>query len=90
MQATSEAETRGQGYVGTEHLLLALALDHRGIAGQVLDELGVRQEVLERLRTIIGVQEGGGVAAHGGDETRVAFNPSPRSNHPLLVLSYSA
>jgi ATP-dependent Clp protease ATP-binding subunit ClpA len=48
VQAASEAEGQGQGFVGTEHLLLALARDSHGVAGQVLDQLGVREEVLVR------------------------------------------
>ena len=43
----------GQDFIGTEHLLLALALDPDGIVGLVLDELGVRDETQVRLETII-------------------------------------
>lgn len=86
VQAASEAEAQGQGFVGTEHLLLALARDSRGVGGQVLDQLGVREEVLVRLLALIGSQ-GGGDAGHESDQARVAFDPSPGSNHPLLVLA---
>ena len=84
--ATAEAETRGQSFVGTEHLLLALALDGHGGAGQVLDQCGVREAIIERLAAFIST-EGGGDARDNGDEARVAFDSSPRSNHRLVVMS---
>ena len=59
VQATAEAEAWGQGFVGTEHLLLAMARDSHGVASQVLAELGVRDEVLERLAAVISGQGGG-------------------------------
>ncbi len=86
VQAASEAESRGQGFVGTEHLLLAMAQDPHGIAGQVLDQLDVRAEVIERLTVILNGQ-GGGEAGHEGDQALVKFDPSPGSNHPLVVLT---
>jgi len=43
----------GQDFIGTEHLLLAFALDPDGIAGRVLDDLGVRDEVQTRMKEII-------------------------------------
>ncbi len=86
LMAASEAAAHEQAFIGTEHLLLALARESHGVAGQVLDELGVRDEVLQRLATIISAQ-GGGQARHDGDEVLVAFDPSPGSNHPLRVVS---
>ena len=86
LRATAEAEGREQGFVGTEHLLLALALDRHGVAGQVLDQLGVREMIVERVAAFIS-SEGGGDARDDGDEARVAFDASPRSNHRLVVMS---
>lgn len=86
VRAASEAEAKGQGFVGTEHLLLAMARDSHGVAAQVLDQLGVREEVLVRLLAVIDSQ-GGGEAGHDRDQARVAFDPAPDSNHPLLVLA---
>jgi ATP-dependent Clp protease ATP-binding subunit ClpC len=43
----------GHDYIGTEHLLLALAADPDGIAGRVLEELGVRDQAERRVRSII-------------------------------------
>jgi len=42
-------ETIGAPVIGTEHMLFALAGDPDGIAGRVLDELGVRARVRDRL-----------------------------------------
>jgi ATP-dependent Clp protease ATP-binding subunit ClpA len=39
--------------VGTEHVLLALIEDREGVAGRVLDELGVATAAHQRLREII-------------------------------------
>lgn len=86
VQAAAEAASRDQGFVGTEHLLLAIAQDPRGVAGQVLDQLGVRGDVLQRLTTIID-RQAAGEAGHPGDQAVVAFDPSPASNHPLLLLT---
>lgn len=40
-----EARDRGHTYVGTEHLLLGLILEERGIAAQMLAQLGVTLDV---------------------------------------------
>ena len=85
VRAMLEAEARGQGFVGTEHMLLVMAQDSHDVASEVLGELGVRDQVIERLTAAIG-REGGGDAGHESDQLRVGFDPSPRSNHPLVVL----
>ena len=86
VEAAAHAEAQNQNFVGTEHMLLALARDRRGVAGQVLEQLGVLDEVVQRLTAIIGTQ-GGGEARHDNDQASVAFDPSPESNHALLVVS---
>jgi ATP-dependent Clp protease ATP-binding subunit ClpA len=86
VDAAAEAEAQDQAFVGTEHLLLALARERRGVAAQVLDQLGVLEEVVQRLSAIIRTQ-GGGEARHDGDQALVVFDPSPGSNHTLLVVS---
>src|SRR4051812_27676726 len=53
-RATSEALELGHNYVGTEHLLLAVAADTDGLAARILTELGLpyddlRAAVLARL-----------------------------------------
>ena len=49
-RAMEIARERGHGYLGTEHLLLALLDDPRGIAGGVIHRLGhataIRDEVV--------------------------------------------
>lgn len=40
-ESIAVSERLGHGYVGTEHLLLALLDDEHGIAAQVLNSLGV-------------------------------------------------
>ncbi len=55
-QAQREAESLGDDYVSTEHLLLAMAAD-AGFTGQTLGRLGVtRERMLESLRSIRGNQ----------------------------------
>jgi hypothetical protein len=80
------AEDRGQAFIGTEHLLLALAWDGGGRAAQVLDGLGVRGAVVDELTAIIESYGAGGEAPNPGDEVRVQFGSEPLSNHPLVVV----
>jgi ATP-dependent Clp protease ATP-binding subunit ClpC len=52
--AIQESRNLGHNYVGTEHLLLGLLLEHNGIAAQVLVNLGlklhdIREEVINML-----------------------------------------
>ena len=49
-----EAATLGHGYIGTEHLLLGLIAEGKGIAAQVLSQLGVSAAVRARLLEIMG------------------------------------
>ena len=55
-QAMAEARELGHSYLGTEHLLLGLLREERGIAAQVLTKLGARLDSVraETLR-IVGV-----------------------------------
>jgi ATP-dependent Clp protease ATP-binding subunit ClpA len=43
------AEDHGHSFVGTEHVLIALAEDEHGIARRVLDDLNVTAEVKDRV-----------------------------------------
>src|SRR5687767_15362072 len=68
--AMSEARELGHSYVGTEHLLLGLLREEKGIAAQVLTDAGVNLEAAraETLR-ILGTdmpQTGGATAQQGG------------------------
>jgi ATP-dependent Clp protease ATP-binding subunit ClpC len=62
--AMSEARELGHSYVGTEHLLLGLLREEKGIAAQVLTDAGVnldaaRTETLRILGTDVQAQGGG-------------------------------
>ncbi|MEO5814492.1 MAG: ATP-dependent Clp protease ATP-binding subunit [Gemmatimonadaceae bacterium] len=66
--AMSEARELSHSYVGTEHLLLGLLREEKGIAAQVLTDAGVnleaaRAETLRILGTEMPQQQGGGQAA---------------------------
>jgi ATP-dependent Clp protease ATP-binding subunit ClpC len=66
--AMSEARELSHSYVGTEHLLLGLLREEKGIAAQVLTDAGVnleaaRAETLRILGTEMPPQQGGGQAA---------------------------
>lgn len=52
-RALAIAFENGQEVVGTEHALLALADDRNGIAGMVLDSLGVTNAVRKEISRII-------------------------------------
>ena len=51
--AEEAARSRGHDYLGTEHLLLALAEERDGIAAQVLENLGCRGNVISELERIM-------------------------------------
>jgi ATP-dependent Clp protease ATP-binding subunit ClpC len=66
--AMSEARELSHSYVGTEHLLLGLLREEKGIAAQVLTDAGVnleaaRAETLRILGTEMPPQQGGGQSA---------------------------
>src|SRR5919205_626373 len=67
--AMSEARELNHSYVGTEHLLLGLLREEKGIAAQVLTDAGVNLEAAraETLR-ILGTEspQGGSAAPQGG------------------------
>lgn len=47
--AESTAATRGDAYIGTEHLLLGLLAERTGPAAQILGHLGVTADRVEQL-----------------------------------------
>jgi ATP-dependent Clp protease ATP-binding subunit ClpA len=86
IQAGVTAEKHAQLFVGTEHLLLALANDPDGVAGQVLERLGVRSAVKDELAAFI-ESEGPTSQPHDhGDEVQVGFRPDENGN-PRIVLA---
>ena len=60
-QAIATAHEFGDGYVGTQHLLLGLMLEKHGIAAQVLTAAGLSEVQLRR--EILRLLQGEGVAA---------------------------
>jgi len=75
--AAHQASRAGHRHIGTEHVLLALAIDGDGIAGQVLTHLGVREAVQDRLSEVLPTLGGdaGGVDLVGDPGT--TQDPSP-------------
>jgi ATP-dependent Clp protease ATP-binding subunit ClpC len=88
--AMSEARELNHSYVGTEHLLLGLLREEKGIAAQVLTESGVnldaaRQETLRLLGTEM-PQQGGATAQASGGASPPAAAPKTdkKSKTPAL------
>ena len=78
--AQQEAASLGHNYVGTEHLLLGLVKEGKGIAAQVLKSMGVdASKVIEKIEELIGRGEG---SAKGQ-----LIDITPRSKR-VLELSY--
>ena len=49
--ADAAAASRGEGFIGTEHLLLGLLAERTGPAAQILGHLGVTSARVEELLT---------------------------------------
>jgi len=63
--AVEEAQHMGHSYVGTEHLLLGLIREEEGVAARVLENLGLRLEVVrEEVLNLLG--EGQSAQQQGG------------------------
>ncbi len=92
VQAAAHAKAAGHRHIGTEHVLLALANDADGIAGQLLTAAAVREELQAKLRTALAdmppAPDGQG-AGHRDDDVQVAFEVGTMSNHPIRVLDPS-
>jgi ATP-dependent Clp protease ATP-binding subunit ClpC len=87
--AMSEARELSHSYVGTEHLLLGLLREEKGIAAQVLTDAGVnleaaRTETLRILGTEMPPQPGGAPAAGGQAPTPAAPKGEKKSKTPAL------
>ena len=70
--AMAEAQELGHSYIGTEHLLLGLLREERGIAAQVLTEAGLRIDAVraETMRLLGAAMPGPGDAAMPGAARR--------------------
>src|SRR4051794_14388055 len=87
--AMSEARELSHSYVGTEHLLLGLLREEKGIAAQVLTDAGVnleaaRAETLRILGTDVQPQAGGQQAAAGAQPQPAAPKGEKKSKTPAL------
>jgi ATP-dependent Clp protease ATP-binding subunit ClpC len=85
--AMAEARELNHSYVGTEHLLLGLLREEKGIAAQVLNGLGVsledaRAETLKLLGSDVGPPQSGGSTGSGG--STAAPKGEKKSKTPAL------
>ena len=85
----SEARELSHSYVGTEHLLLGLLREEKGIAAQVLTDAGVnleaaRAETLRILGTEMPQQQSGAQASAGAQPTPAAPKGEKKSKTPAL------
>jgi hypothetical protein len=85
VNAGALAASSSHGYIGTEHLLLALAEDPDGLAGQLLDRLGVRTHVINGLASTLGTAAPTEPHANPGDESAVWISPERLANHPITL-----
>jgi ATP-dependent Clp protease ATP-binding subunit ClpC len=87
--AMSEARELGHSYVGTEHLLLGLLREEKGIAAQVLTDAGVnleaaRAETLRILGTDVQAQGSGGTQQPAGTPPAAPQKGEKKSKTPAL------
>ncbi|HJQ20174.1 MAG TPA: ATP-dependent Clp protease ATP-binding subunit [Gemmatimonadaceae bacterium] len=87
--AMSEARELGHSYVGTEHLLLGLLREEKGIAAQVLTDAGVnleaaRAETLRILGTDVQAQGSGGTQQPSGTPPAAPQKGEKKSKTPAL------
>jgi ATP-dependent Clp protease ATP-binding subunit ClpA len=80
-QAISVAHEFGDGYVGTQHLLLGLIRERHGVAAKALSIAGLSEASLRR--EIVRLLQGEGVAA------ALEAEPIPHSEEPVIPLSIS-
>ncbi len=83
--AMAEARELNHSYVGTEHLLLGLLRESKGIAAQVLNSLGVtideaRAETLKVLGSDVSSGTSAGAGGIGGTSGAVPVPGSPRGD----------
>jgi ATP-dependent Clp protease ATP-binding subunit ClpC len=87
--AMSEARELNHSYVGTEHLLLGLLREEKGIAAQVLADVGVnldaaRAETLRQLGTEMPSAGSGSGAGQAAQSTLAAPKGEKKSKTPAL------
>ncbi|MFA6315937.1 MAG: ATP-dependent Clp protease ATP-binding subunit [Elusimicrobiota bacterium] len=85
--AVEEAQHMGHSYVGTEHLLLGLIREEEGVAARVLENLGLRLEVVrEEVLNLLGEgqQPQGGQGGGGGGGQQSGPGGKSKSKTPTL------
>nr|NIP58388.1 ATP-dependent Clp protease ATP-binding subunit [Gemmatimonadota bacterium] len=87
--AMAEARELNHSYVGTEHLLLGLLREEKGIAAQVLNSLGVnledaRAETLKVLGSDVNPSEPAGIGGGGGGSGQGGSKGDKKSKTPAL------
>jgi ATP-dependent Clp protease ATP-binding subunit ClpC len=81
--AVEEAQNMGHNYVGTEHLLLGLIREEEGVAARVLENLGVRLDVVrEEVISLLGEGQPTHQAPHQGGGSQ--SSSKPKSKTPTL------
>ncbi|MBI4369657.1 MAG: ATP-dependent Clp protease ATP-binding subunit [Elusimicrobia bacterium] len=83
--AVEEAQKMGHTYVGTEHVLLGLIREEEGVAARVMENLGVRLEVVrEEVLNLLGGTEGKEQAASSAPAHSTTSGSKVRSKTPTL------
>ena len=79
--AVEEAQNMGHNYVGTEHLLLGLIREEEGVAARVLENLGIRLDVVrEEVISLLGEGQ-----PHAAQQQQSSGSSSkPKSKTPTL------
>ncbi|MBK8574166.1 MAG: ATP-dependent Clp protease ATP-binding subunit [Elusimicrobia bacterium] len=87
--AVEEAQNMGHNYVGTEHLLLGLIREEEGVAARVMENLGVRLDVVrEEVISLLGEGQQGQSSGAGSSPPGAAGHHAPaqksKSKTPTL------
>jgi ATP-dependent Clp protease ATP-binding subunit ClpC len=86
--AVEEAQNMGHNYVGTEHLLLGLIREEEGVAARVLENIGVRLDVVrEEVISLLGEGQQSGQSSSSGSQQTQQHTPAPtktKSKTPTL------
>ena len=78
----AEAQELGHNYIGTEHILLGLLRESEGIAGKVLQSLGV--DLMKMREVVLAMLDGGGMSGQvHGDSPRGTGKPGQNATPTL-------
>jgi len=83
--AVEEAQHMGHSYVGTEHLLLGLIREEEGVAARVLENLGLRLDVVrEEVLNLLGEGQAPHAGGQGAGAGQAASPTRTKSKTPTL------